>query len=111
MVEERADPTSVGGRVETSGATVGVLGWVGSLPDSNRGLEAGSEVGGGGSEQPSSPHFPPGTVGERVVREVVGVVVVVVGGTTVASPFSSWETSVEVSVGGGGVSPPWTRAG
>ena len=26
MVERRADPTSVGGRVETSGATVGALG-------------------------------------------------------------------------------------
>ena len=37
VVEERADPTSVGGRVETSGATVGVLGWVGSFPDSKVG--------------------------------------------------------------------------
>ena len=59
VVEGRADPTYVGGRVETSGATVGALGCVGSFPDSNRGLEAGSGVGDGGSEKPSSPPFPP----------------------------------------------------
>ena len=35
-----------------------------------------------------------------MVRGVVGVVLVV-GGTTRASPFSSWETSVQVSVGEG----------
>ena len=79
--------------METSGATVEALGCVGSFPSSNRGLEVGSGVGDGGSGQPTSPPLPPGTVGKSVVRGVVEVVVVV-GGTTRASPFFSWETSV-----------------